>query len=1361
MGNYYLGLDIGTNSVGWAVTDENYNIERFKKKNMWGIRLFDEAKTAESRRIHRQARRMRQRKIQRLNLLMELFDEEISKVDESFFIRKKESDLHYEDKSQDSRYALFNDKEFNDKDYHNKYPTIFHLIMDLIENDEKKDIRLLYLACHYLIKNRGHFIFEGQKFDVNSSLNNNINKLKSHLDQSYNICLDFDNDKLIEILVNQNLNISEKSKNIKELLRKTNLEVGIANLIAGGSIKLSNMFDDDELKNFDYDSLSFKNSNFDEGRELFEEVLEDRFELVEISKDIHDASVLETMLSSASISPDGGKYISSSMINSYNKHKRDLKLLKKIIKKYKKSEYDNIFRDENIKNNYLSYTRTGINKNKKVQAKDNTDSDGFYKYIVKILKDIKENDSDEDIKYILSEIDKKNFVPKQRTKENSVIPYQLREIELRKIIDNQSKYHKFLNEVDEKGISVKEKIISLLTFRIPYYIGPLNPSYNEEKNFTTSWVKRLAKGKVTPWNFEDMVDIDASREAFIENKLNKCSFLLDETVLPKDSLLYQEYMVLNELNNLKINGQSINTDLKKSIYEELFKKYKKVTRKRLISYIKEKENTSGDIVITGIDGDFKQGLKSYIAFKEIIGEKIDNDIYRKEVEKIIRDISLYGDDKSFIQKKIKNENKLDLSDDQISKIAKLKFKDWGRFSKKLLVGIKASDKNTGEIDNIIGFMRNYNYNIMQLMANVFTFKDEIEKLNSKYYTDEKINIDYLDDLYLSSPAKRMLWQSFQIVDEIKNIKNSDPKKIFIEMARSKEDKPTRKMSRKSRLEKLYTDSKKQFIKLFGPDEYDKLNNEIKNKSESDFRWDNLYLYYTQFGRCMYSLDPIDLEELSNKNLYDQDHIYPKSKIYDDSIENRVLVKKQLNLDKSNEYPIPDRVLNKDKNKLLAFWKMLNEKELIGDKKYARLIRKSPFTDEELGDFIARQLVETRQATKETANMLRRLCPDSKIVYVKAKNVSDFRRKFDILKCRSINDLHHAHDAYLNIVVGNVFDTKFTSNPLNFIKNNSKNRSYNLEKIYDYDVIRNEKIAWLAERKEENQDGSIATVLKNLSKYDIRVTQRTYIKCEDLFAENIVRKGNGKFPIKENNNKSDTNKYGGYSGIKNAYFVLLEDEKHNRILEAIPSFIYKKEKNGEKGSVINYLQNILGIKSAKILRDKIKIGSLLKIEKFPYNLAGKSGNGILISGGVQLILDKNTSKYIKKIENYKYKLDENKDYQINIFDKLSKEENIKLFDLFVDKFENSIYKNRVNIKLKEIKLARPKFEHLSIEEQIKTLTQMLILFGRENNAVNLEYIGLPKNTGKTKINKKINNKDIKIINQSITGLYETEEDLANI
>lgn len=39
--DYYVGLDIGTNSVGWAVTDTKYNILRKKGKSMWGVRLFE------------------------------------------------------------------------------------------------------------------------------------------------------------------------------------------------------------------------------------------------------------------------------------------------------------------------------------------------------------------------------------------------------------------------------------------------------------------------------------------------------------------------------------------------------------------------------------------------------------------------------------------------------------------------------------------------------------------------------------------------------------------------------------------------------------------------------------------------------------------------------------------------------------------------------------------------------------------------------------------------------------------------------------------------------------------------------------------------------------------------------------------------------------------------------------------------------------------------------------------------------------------------------------------------------------------------------------------------------------------------
>lgn len=54
---YYLGLDMGTNSVGWAVTDQQYNLLKAKGKDLWGIREFAEADTSVERRTHRISRR--------------------------------------------------------------------------------------------------------------------------------------------------------------------------------------------------------------------------------------------------------------------------------------------------------------------------------------------------------------------------------------------------------------------------------------------------------------------------------------------------------------------------------------------------------------------------------------------------------------------------------------------------------------------------------------------------------------------------------------------------------------------------------------------------------------------------------------------------------------------------------------------------------------------------------------------------------------------------------------------------------------------------------------------------------------------------------------------------------------------------------------------------------------------------------------------------------------------------------------------------------------------------------------------------------------------------------------------------------
>jgi len=158
---YYLGLDIGTTSVGWAVTDDRYEIIKRHGKALWGIRLFEQANTAEERRAFRTARRRTERRKNRISLLQQLFSEEIAAKDPGFFVRMKESKYIPEDKRDlegkrpELPYTLFADQEFTDVEFHKQFPTIYHLRYTLItQMDEKPDIRLLYLALHHILKHR-------------------------------------------------------------------------------------------------------------------------------------------------------------------------------------------------------------------------------------------------------------------------------------------------------------------------------------------------------------------------------------------------------------------------------------------------------------------------------------------------------------------------------------------------------------------------------------------------------------------------------------------------------------------------------------------------------------------------------------------------------------------------------------------------------------------------------------------------------------------------------------------------------------------------------------------------------------------------------------------------------------------------------------------------------------------------------------------------------------------------------------------------------------------------------------------------------------------------------------------------------
>ena len=1344
--DYFLGLDIGTGSVGYAVTNEQYKILKFNGKSMWGSRLFDEASTAEERRGFRCTGRRIARRKERLELLQELFAEEISKIDMGFYQRLNESALFKEDKSFEQKYSLFNDNGYTDIEFYNEYKTIYHLRRALLEESKNFDVRLVYLAIHHIMKNRGHFLFSGS-IENATSFESAYKNFEECLSEELNIeLLCNEKDTLEDTLKDKTLTKRDKNNKLIKLLNcsKSDKQLkAIIGLITGSKVKLSEVFNDEELDNIDKPKISFEEGDYNELRATLEDNLQDRCNVLDIIKSIYDWAILADILKC----DENEKNISlaSAKVRIFDEHAKDLKLLKDIIKNYDKETYIKFFK-KNEKNNYCSYIGSLERGNKK-QAIKKCSQDDFYKSVKSIVKKIKETSGEnEDILKIEKRIESSSFMPLQVAKSNGVIPYQVNYMELKEILNNAKRYLTFLNDKDSKGISVTDKILSLLEFRIPYYVGPLNTYH--KKN---AWMVRKEVGKITPWNFEEKVDIDESANLFIRRMTNKCTYLIGKDVLPKCSLVYSEYEVWNEINNIKVKGEYLPIDLKEALFEKVFKYNKKVTSKILSDFLKCEGYKFEKDELTGFDKDFKSSLKPYIEMRTIFQREINTIEDRDMVEKLILYISLYKADIKMLKRVIrKNYDETQIDDIKLKKLLKLKFDGWGAFSREFLTEVEGVDTKTGECFTILQALRSTNKNLMQLLSQRYTFTSEIEKINNNNNTQIK-EISYeslVSDLYISPKVKRSVWQVIQITEEIKKIMGKEPKKIFIEVAREHQD-SNRTQSRKTQLMELYSKCK---------DETKDWKGELEKKTDSDLRSIKLYLYYTQMGKCMYSGENIDLENLANANIYDRDHIYPQSLTKDNSLDNLVLVKKTINADKSNDI-IPIDV----QNKMSAFWKELKRKGFISEEKYNRLMRKTPLTDEELADFINRQLVETRQSTKVIASLFKGLYENSEVVYVKANSVSDFRHKtLKTIKVRSLNDLHHAKDAYLNIVVGNVYHEKFTSNPLTWIKKNNNRKVYSLNKMFDYDLVKKDKIIW-----KKGNNGTITSIKTQVSKNDIQYTRYATTNKGELFHKQIVGANeNATVSIKKG---MDVNKYGGYKSITPAYFTLVESEdkkgKKIRTVEAVP--LYKvKELEIDKDRLEEYLAEVYNLKNPKVLLAKIKKDSLIVVNKFPMNLRGSTGKQLILQGAVQLCLSEKEEVYLKKIEKYIKRnidrVDKKVILKITASEKITPSENLNMYDEFLKKQTETIYKYRPASQVEKLEEGRELFINLSLEEQCIVLNEILNLMRCKPITANLSSIKGARLAGNIQINNNITyNESVKIINQSITGLFKQEIDLLKI
>ena len=276
--DYYTGFDIGTDSVGYAVADTDYNLCKFKGNAMWGVDLFEESNSAAERRTLRSARRRGLRKRNRIEWLQMLFDEEISKVDNAFYQRLKESCLYLDDKSSNVPYAVFADGNYTDKEFHTDYPTIYHLRKELIKSSQPHDIRLVYLALHHIIKHRGHFLFDnmGSDFENESSFEALFDDLKLYLKEEYEIEFECnDSLRFSEILKDKTLKKTAKSSESYKLFgyskRNNPYETALIDLMCGRKVKFSDMFSDKSFDSEEVNGITFE-SGYDDNENTYREL---------------------------------------------------------------------------------------------------------------------------------------------------------------------------------------------------------------------------------------------------------------------------------------------------------------------------------------------------------------------------------------------------------------------------------------------------------------------------------------------------------------------------------------------------------------------------------------------------------------------------------------------------------------------------------------------------------------------------------------------------------------------------------------------------------------------------------------------------------------------------------------------------------------------------------------------------------------------------------------------------------------------------------------------------------------------------------------------------------------------------------
>ncbi len=362
------------------------------------------------------------------------------------------------------------------------------------------------------------------------------------------------------------------------------------------------------------------------------------------------------------------------------------------------------------------------------------------------------------------------------------------------------------------------------------------------------------------------------------------------------------------------------------------------------------------------------------------------------------------------------------------------------------------------------------------------------------------------------------------------------------------------------------------------------------------------------------------------------------------------------------------------------------------------------------------------------------------------------------KSRLINDLHHAKDAYLNIVVGNVYHECFTKR---WFDVNSK-YSLKTKTLFTHNVKVGDNLVW-------DSETDLPCVKKTYNKNNAHLTRYAFCKKSGqnggFFDQNPCKKGEGLISLKKGR---DTLKYGGYDNSTTAFFSIVKYDLGNKKqvsfvpVDLMVSEKFKKDADYAREYCCNRLQdrNKKTVSNVEIKRSCIKIKIVISLDGFKYWLNGKADRGkrMIVSIAESAVYSNAEVAYIKKLENYSEKKKKNSSIMHDeVNDGLSVAKNVALYDKISDKLNSNLFGKLPSNQRDTLLSGRDSFVDAEFDMQVALLLTLVnMLKSGRSGGCDLSLIGGSPNSGVLNIGAEILSSkfsDIRIIDVSPSGLHE--------